>query len=121
MARGPPSAGAGAGAAAAARPQTGASLLARIAKPAGTGASANAAPARGGAPSGRGGYVQRSSTRQMSFADMIRPARGRGGAARGGKRGPPDAGNLDKELDSFMKGDGVSYSPYNRICECELM
>ncbi|KAI9633802.1 uncharacterized protein MKK02DRAFT_28568 [Dioszegia hungarica] len=73
------------------RQQTGASLLARIAPPP-RGAPAGPPRGQGGPVRGRGG-----------------PARGRGGAAsaRPAKSGPPDAGNLDAELDSFMKGDAA--------------
>ena len=42
----------------------------------------------------------------------LRP-RGRGapGAARGGRRAPATSGDLDGELDSFMKNDTVSAAP----------
>jgi hypothetical protein len=36
--------------------------------------------------------------------------RGAAGPARGGRRAPASAGDLDSELDSFMKPDAVSSS-----------
>jgi hypothetical protein len=45
----------------------------------------------------------------------VRPrGRGAAGPARGGRRAPASAGDLDSELDSFMKPDAVSL--YNAGC-----
>lgn len=51
-------------------------------------------------------------TYKVSYADAVcsTPRGGRGGAAGGARKGPANAGDLDKELDSFMQNDKVSWT-----------
>ena len=92
-------------------PDTGASLLARMS---GNSTAASAPPNRSGPVRGvRGGrgLIGFARMPEMTLTSGDSGPRGRGGAANRGPRGPASAGDLDKELDTFMTSTGVSVSP----------